>query len=267
MNTQEASKRAGLLAVLVALALLLALQLPSSGFTGSGPSPVDVLPTAGQLLVSVALNNESSLPTPMKGVQVAISQPILHGLHLVLPTNGTGEVELTLPAGTYGVSVSNGKFALSSDVPVNSTGLTWMHVLVNRTSYLASFAEAQDSTSQGEIEPWNTVVVEVTPYQFLFPVVNGNPRGQQIIIGSVLPNPSPPTFNGSLYIQPYYFPSAAGAGLVGGTEVPMTVVSQVARSGGTWLTLRPDGLLQLAGALYVQVVSYQAGSSVSFENA
>jgi len=263
MNIRGASAKVGLSAALMALALLLALQLPSSGFTGKGNFSTTSY-SEGQLLVSVTLENGSTVAAPLKGVQVGISQLILHGLHLVLPTNGTGEVELALPPGTYGVTVSSDKFNQSSDISVDSGRLTWMQVSVNRTAYIASFVDADDSTSQGEIEPWNTVVVEVAPYLVIFGP--GASLGEQAVPAS----PPPPTFNGTVFLQPLsLYPDQGGvgfAGLVGGTEVRATVISQVARSGSVWLTLQPTGLLQLAGSLYLQVVSYEAGSSVTFEN-
>jgi hypothetical protein len=260
MNTNGAPAKAGLSAILVILALILALQLPSSGFTGRGNSTATTSYSGGRLLVSVTLENGSLVPTPLQGVQVGVSQLVLHGLHVVLPTNVTGEVELTVPPGTYGVAVSNDKFTQSSDVVVGSGRLTWMNVSVNRTAYIASFVDAEDSTSQGEIEPWNTVVVEVATYLIILA------SGEQVIPAS----PPPPTFNGTVFLQPLsLYPGNGGvgfAGFVAGTEVQATVVSQVARSGGVWLTLRPTGLLQLAGSSYLQVVSYVAGSSVSLEN-
>jgi len=264
MNTNGAPARAGLSAILVALAVLLALQLPSSGFTGKGNSTAPTPYSSGQLLVSVTLENGSIVPAPLRGVQVGISQLVLHGLHLVLPTNGTGEVEVALPPGAYGVVVSNDKFAQSSDVLVDSGGVTRMNVSVDRTTYVASFVDAEDSTSQGEIEPWNTVVVEVAPYLVIL-------ASEAAFGGQVVPaNPPPPTFNGTVFLQPLlYYPDNGGAGFAGfvaGMEVQATVVSQVARSGGVWLTLRPTGVLQLAGSAYLQVVSYEAGTSVSIEN-
>jgi hypothetical protein len=263
MNTNGAPARAGLSAILVALAVLLALQLPSSGFTGRGNSTAPTPYSSGELLVSVTLENGSLVPAPLRGVQVGVSQLVLHGLHLVLPTNGTGEVEVTLPPGAYGVAVSNDKFAQSSDVSVYSGGVTRMNVTVDRTTYVASFVDAEDSTSQGEIEPWNTVVVEVAPYLVI--LATGAAFGEQVAT-----NLSPPTFNDTVFLQPLLlYPDDGGVGFPGfvaGAEVQATVVSQVARSGGVWLTLRPTGVLQLAGSAYLQVVSYDAGSSVSVEN-
>ena len=265
MVSRGSSAKAGLSAVLVALALLLALQLPSSGFTGRGNPTASPSPSAGRLLVSVTLANESAIILPLQGVQVGITQFILHGLHLVVSTNGSGEAEFTLPPGTYGVSVRNSKLTLSSDVLVNAGRLTAMQVSVNRTAYAATFVEAEDSTSQGEIEPWNTVVVEIAPYLL---TISGNPgsQGGLTIIGSLPGSFAPPTFNGTVFLQARTF-HISNSGFVGGPEVPATIISQVVSGGGTWLTLRPSGLLELAGSTFVQVVKYTAGSSVSVENA
>ena len=267
MKIRDASAKAGLTAVLLALAFVLAFQLPSSGFTGRGNPAAAPSSSGGRLLVSVMLENESTVPAPLKGVQVGVSQFILHGLHLLLPTNGTGEVEFTLPPGTYGVSVGNDRFTLSSDVSVSSNEVTWMHVSVNRTAYMASFASAEDSTSRGDIEPWNTVVVEVTPYQFPTLLTIGYTQRQQVIVIPISSASSPPTFNGEVFLQPFSLTPGGGGQVIGGPEVPATVISQVVRSGGTWLTLQPASLLQLGGTLYLQVVGYQAGSSVTIVNA
>lgn len=268
MNSHGASTKAGLTAVLAALALLLALQLPSSGLTGSGNSTVAASSSTGRLLVGVALENDSLAPAPLRGVQVGITQAIIHGLHLVLPTNRSGEAEFTVPAGVYGVSVGNSKFALFREVPVYSSNLTSVNVIVNRTAYIASFAEAEDSTTQGDIEPWNSVVVEVTPFRFPILLNPGNLPGQLVIVSSVPASPSPLTINGTVFVQAVsLYSGSGGTGIAGGPEVKATVVSQVVGPGGTWLTLRPTGLLHLGGSSYLQVVSYQAGSTVSFENA
>ena len=264
MNTRDASTKAALSAALVALSFLLALQLPSSGFAGAGSSTVGTPLSGGRLLVSVDLENMSAPPAPYRGVQVGISQLVPHGLHLVLPTNGTGEAEFTLLPGAYGVAVGNDKFTLSSDVSVEPGNLTSMQVTVNRTAYTAAFVAAEDSTSQGEIEPWNTVVLEVTPYQF--PGLLS--LGGVIITGPGPANPSPPTFNGTVFLQTgSFYVSGTFSGLAGGPEVPATVLSQVIRPGGTWLTLRPAGVLQLAGSSFLYVVGYQAKSSVTIESA
>ncbi|MDG7007001.1 MAG: hypothetical protein JRN06_02010 [Nitrososphaerota archaeon] len=267
MKTRDATAKAGLSAVLLALAFILAFQLPSSGFTGRANPAAAPSSSGGRLLVSVTLENESTAPAPLRGAQVGVSQFVPHGLHLVLPTNETGEVEFTLPPGTYGVSVGDDRFTLSAEVSVNLNKVTWMRVSVNRTAYVASFAVAEDSTSRGDIEPWNTVVVEVTPYQFPTLLTIGYAQGQQVIVSPVSSPPSPPTFDGQVFLRPFSFTPGGGGQVIWGLEVPATVVSQVVRSRGTWLTLQPASLLQLGGSSYLQVVSYQAGSSVTIENA
>jgi len=266
MDGQGTAAKVGISAALLVLSFLVAIQLPSTALTGKATSTAAVS-SGGRLLVSVTLDNGSLFRAPLPKVQVAIAQFLFHGLRVVLATNQTGEVEFPLPAGRYSVSVSNDKFALSTTVPVNPGQVTHLQVAVNRTANYASFVAADDSTSQGTIEPWNTVTVQVSPYSFLrfspFFLLGGQfsavPVGQQ----------NPPTlgrFGAVVYMQPmnvYEVPPAYETR--GGAEVPATVVSRVMNSGFAWLTLRLTEPLQLAGPVYLLVVRYQASSTVTFQ--
>jgi hypothetical protein len=251
------------------LSLLVAVQLPSTALTGRG-TYVATVPPVGRLLVSVTLDNGSGTPLPYRGVQVAISQSALHGVRVRLTTNYTGKVEFPVQPGSYGVSVNNDKFLVLTTVPVTLGQLTHLYVNVNRTAYYASFAAADDTTSEGIIEPWNTMTLEVSPYTnpvrsplfFLGGQVTSVPTGN--------PTPALGRFGDVVYIQPMnVYAVPVGYGVTdyearGGSEVPATVVYQVPDSGSVWLTLKPMGPTQIAGADYLLVISYQAASLVTF---
>ena len=246
MNAHENASKAGLSATLLALGLLLATQLPSAGLGGGGTTANPS--SRGKLVVTVVIDSGFGFSGPLQGVQVGVSLLGGGGLRVTLQTNSWGVTEFAVPAGSYGVSASDSEFSLSSEVSVSAVGSTRMLVTVHRTAYTASFASAEDSTAQGEIEPWNTVVVMVTLRQL--PVSAGT-------YGLL-------RFNGTVFIQPVSLTRGLILGFgAQGTEVQATIVSQVVEPGETWLTLRPDGLLRLAGATFLQVVSYQANSTVA----
>ena len=258
----ETPLKAGLAAALVLLGFLLAVQVPTTTLAGGGFNQLG--PTPGRLLVSVVMNNGGFFQRPLAGVQVGVTQNAAGGLHLLLTTNSSGEVGLPLPPGGYAVSASNSKFLLLSGATVNSGKLTTLQVTVNRTAYYATFVEADDSTTQGSLEPWNTVTVQVAEYGYpIFPP----PGTQQTIIsvGSVPFRPGNFTFGQNLFLQALRidYLGEGSVQFVNGTEVPATLVSQTAENGTTWLSLHPAKLFQVAGAEYVLVVDYAAGSRVT----
>lgn len=255
--------KAGLSSALLVLGLLVAIETPSTILTGVGPATVTLIPP-GRLLVSVALNNGSAIAAPLSGVQVGITEPVLHGLHIRLATNRSGEVEITLQPGYYRVSVGNSKFALSDSVPINSGQLTHVQVALNRSAYYTTFTAAEDSTTQGTIEPWNTIVVAVPTTGYPITAL-WNLGAQQVIIVPVV-GQAHPSFGETVFVQTVRLDVGGPGGtqrLEYGAEVPATVLSQTDGAEAIWLSLKPSAQLQVVGALYLMVISYEAGSVVS----
>lgn len=252
----DAPLKVGLAAALVILGFLLAVQVPTTTLAGRGFNQQGATP--GRLLVRVVMSS-IGFQIPLAGVQVGVTQDTAGGLHLLLATNESGEAGFPLPPGGYAVSASNPKFSLLSGVTVSSGNLTTLLVTVNRTAYNAAFVEADDSTTQGNLEPWNTVTVEVTQYGspiFL-------PQLTPISLVNVPNGPGNVTFGQNIFLQTLSMDFLGGGNfrLTNGTEVPATVISQTAEGGATWLSLHPLKLFQVGGAEYVMVVSYVAGST------
>lgn len=263
--------KVGLSAALLVLGLLVAMQLPSASLAGA-PTPTTTAFVPGVLVVSVTLNNNSGISpilggvnSPMQGVGVGVVQLTAFGIHLQFTTNQSGVAESPLPQGEYGVSVGDSEFSLSTSVQVDSGLVTRVQVGVNRTAYYGFFAEADDSTTRGSIEPWNNLVVGVSTSGYALFVSGGTQIAVSYFPGQT--QPPPVAFGPTVFLQPEGFLPIGGSGSVGtGAEVPATVVSQVPEAGTTWLTLQPARELQLAGAAYLAVVSYKVGSSVTIGN-
>ena len=265
IQAHEAQLKAGLAAALVVLGLLLAAELPAAGFAGRGPG-IQASPP-GRLRVVVAMNNGSGYVGPLSGVLVGVTQASLGGLRLLLITNGSGEVGFPLPAGGYTVSASDPKFALTTAVTVDTGRVTTLRVVVNRTAYTSSYVEATDSTTQGTLEPWNTLAAEIPDSGYpLFQLPGSNET--VYIVGGFVSQPGNLTFGPTVFLQTVGI-STYGVGYIGfvyGSEVPATVVAQTAQPGSTWLTLQPSKPIQVLGAESLLIVSYRAGSTVSLSN-
>ena len=134
------------------------------------------------------------------------------------------------------------------------------------------FTAAQVAATNGEVETWDQIVVEVTPYPVFLPgpvnyVIQGTLGNASVVVVGGGGLPPFKGFPGEVFLQTVTFSSSFPQGQTAyGTEVPAEVVSQVDRSGFYWLTLQPLGLLSLSGVIILQVVSYSAGSSITFAN-
>ncbi len=257
----ETAVRAGLLSALLASAVLLGAVLPPTFLAGGALSFQNPTPPTGLLLVNVSMSQDGGPSTPLAGVDVGISQSILHGIRLALATNGSGQVGLPLEPGQYAVTANDSRFSLETLVQVNQSATTELRVVVNRTEYLASFADAEGATTSGQVNTWNRLVVAVPPPGLIvFPFGGG--AVEAIPVGQNLNSSSLPTFGKEVFVQPFVL---YGGPLSPGVETPASVVSQVQRSSLTWLTLQPLETLDLGGASYLAIVSYAAGSSVSYQ--
>lgn len=258
----DSAAKVGLFAALLILGVVVSTALPPSFLEESAAPPIRTVVPPGYLLVTVAMDGG-----PLDGVSVAISQFTFHGLHIILATNRSGQVEFPLAPGQYGVSVTDPRFGLETSVPVSSGTTTRLQVTLNRTAFSSVFSAAQDSTLTGEIEPWNQLVVEVAPYGCLTScglLGLGGQFGIRVIPSGI--TLSVPHFGSEVFVQTVrYFANGTGIPTLG-SEIPATVISQVAGSGVSWLTLQPLSVLDLSAALYLLVVSYAVGSTVSFSN-
>ncbi|MDE1853645.1 MAG: hypothetical protein KGI38_07855 [Thaumarchaeota archaeon] len=255
--------KVGLSACLLVLGVLVSIALPPS-FLGKSDTVVETIAPLGRLVVAVNMYNGSLIPGPLSGVQVAVAGPLR--VHFIGYTNKSGEFEWQLASGQYGVSVTDPRFATETSAAVRPGILTTVQVSVNRTESYSIFSAAEDSTTQGKIETWNQLVVEVSLYPYYFPLPYS--AGAFVVLNAPISPiiPSLPTFGEEVFVQPF------GAGPTGccspakGGEVPAKVVSQFPGQGAVWLTLQPLSLLDLAGAYFLGIVSYQAGSSVSYSS-
>ncbi len=261
-DATDSAIKVGLSTALLILAVVVSTALPPSFLEGRVVKPEQIVGPSGYLLVSVALAG-----LPVGGVVVSASQSVLHGVRLTLETNHSGQVDFPLPTGHYGVLVTDPRFSLETFVDVFTGATTRMQVAVNRTTFTSLFAAAQDSTSVGEIEPWNVLLMEVEPsWEHLFPPLFGlgAPYIQYTLPGGVAP--TVPRLGSEVFVQPMTLHFNKTFAEYSGPEVPSTVISQVAGPGVAWLTLQPDGVLEISRANYILVIWYSAGSSVTYPN-
>jgi len=203
------------------------------------------------------MDNGSGGYTPLAGSQVRVSQTLPHGFTLMAQTNDSGEVEIAVASGQYAVSVFDQRFSYETIVPVNPEKVTQTQVLVNRTSFSAFWAEAQDSSTSGQVETWNQVEVAVSTLDnnfFTYPIVQSRNYSNFVFPTNVFLQPTKIRFNGVTF-----GPS--------GPEIPATLISQVRSSGDIWLVLRPLAPFSLSGANYLGVVAYEASGNVTVPGA
>lgn len=263
-GTNGPAVRVGLSAALLVIGALLSTALPPSFLEGQAGSTQNTVVAPGYLLVSVLLDGG-----PLAGVSVVVSQVSHFGLRITLRTNLTGEVEFPLTSGQYGVSVTDPRFIIITSAPVFSGNITTVQVNANRTSYQAMFAAAQGAASAGQVETWDEIVVGVipngSPVYFGLWGLTGYPIFPAPANGTI---PAAPRFGSEVFVQPikYYLNYSYSYYFADGPEIPASVLSQVAGSGVTWLTLQPMRLLDLSEANYLDIVSYAASSTVSDSN-
>ena len=215
-GTGDRAAKAALAAALLVLATIVSLVLPTA-FLGENTVPNQVGTTesyAGRLLVTVTLHNSTGESQPVPGIPVVVTRFALKGLRLTMNTNGSGEVEMGLAPGQYGVSTSDPRFSVSNLVNVYTGNLTSMVVNVNRSAAYSIFAQAQDSTSDGQIATWNKLFVEVSTSQsqIYFGIFNVNGT-LPVVVGSGQSNVTGRVrFGGQVFVQPVKFYGAGGFG-------------------------------------------------------
>ena len=255
-NPRETAAMVGLSAAFLLLGVVAAVALPP-GFVAAGTSATVAYVPPGQVAISVSMGNGDGVYTPVPGSQVRVSQTLLHGFTLLAETNDSGDVEMTLPSGQYAVSVSNQKFSFQTGVSLEPGKVTLLQVRVNRTSFFGFWVETQDSSTEGQIETWNQVEVAVPASGANYVTV---PVRQ-------LENYSNYKFPGGVFLQTIEFRYIGGLFVVGGPEVPATVISQVTSSGNIWLVLKPLAPFSLSGANYLGVIAYEAAGTMTIEGA
>ena len=234
---------------------------PSSAL--GGPVTVQTV-QQGRLLVAVTLDNGSGFKEPLPGVHVLLTQPVFRGLRLSATTNGTGEWASYLASGDYAVSVGDQRFDYATSVPVTAGTETRIQVGVNMTSFTVVLAEAEDTTGTGSLGPWDQLVAAIQPAGLrVFISPPGDRNATVYYTQAAMRNYSGYRFPSTVFIEPMRF-TRSDFGIQQGIGVAATVVSQEANGGLIWLTLRPAGLLDVSGANYLEVFSYEAGGAVSF---
>jgi hypothetical protein len=248
---------------IIAIGLLLATWIPPSFLAGGAVTQSPASSTVeGYLLVSVTLQTPFGGFAPVAGVRVGIAQLVLQGIRLSLLTNQTGETEFPLRPGQYGVSITDPRFGLSTNVPIASGNTTLLQVQVNRTQYPSLFADLSDSTGSGAVNSWERMDLAIEPQytlQNVFPV-GSIPAG----INASQPKPIP-DLGQVVFIQAWrgfnYYNSTYPFFL--GPEAETTLISQVTKGGVTWLELQPQDAFALQNVFSVVVNSYVPGYSVS----
>ena len=262
-NLRDTAAKASLAAALLILGVAAAFVLPP-GFLAGTVAVTSTYTPPGKLDLSVSVNNGSGIYTPLAGGQVRVSQALLHGFTLLAQTNASGDVDITLAAGQYAVSVYDQRFSFESAVPVNPGKVTRLQVQVNRTFFYAFWVEAQDSSTSGQVETWNQLEAAVSmqggSYFTVGPVYLTFPVGPY-------QNYSSFKFPANVYLQPIEFRSSGGALEPYGPEIPAEVISQVRSSETAWLVLKPSTPFSLSGANYLGVVCYVAGGNVTIPGA
>jgi hypothetical protein len=259
----------GLAAVLIILGMVASFSLPPTFLLGSASQPrtTTVIPE-GRLDVTVVLQNGSGIFSPMAGEQVGIAQLGTLGYRLQLTTDRVGNVSIKASPGAYGISIVDPRFGFSKSAMVSAGKVTRVNVVVNRTALPTEFAQAQDSTGQEQLGPWNELVVEVSQGGLFYFGGLLNFGGGSYVVGSSANN-TLPKFGTEVFLQPMKLSEAfttLPAFTPEGPEVEAIVVSQVPASQATWLTLRPMGIVAMTGSYYLSVITYVAGSSVRVSN-
>lgn len=260
-NLRETAAILGLSAVLLALGFAAAVALPP-GFVGVGASATFASVPPGQLALSVSMNNGTGVSIPVAGSQVRVSQTVVHGITLLAETNDSGDVEMTLPAGQYAVSVYDQRFSFETGAPIEPGRVTQLQVQVNRTSFVALWVEAQDSSTTGQLETWNQVEVAVPTSGGIFVIASvGEPNYIPFAFGQPV-DYSSFKFPANVFLQAVELQSNGDTFGPSGPETQAAVISQVENSGDIWLVLRPLAPLYLSGASYLGVTAYEAGGNV-----
>ena len=255
----------GLAAVILALGLIASFSLPPTFLLGAVSAPqTTTLASAGRIDVTVLLRNSTGSITPMQGVRVAVAQVATFGLREVFTTGKDGNVSIAEKPGVYGVSIVDPRFTTTTSATVSSGGTTRVRVSVNRTSLYAYFVQAQDSTGEEKVGPWNQLVLEVASSNNFFATGLWALGGIAYTAPIHQTNATLPHFGAVVFLRPLSF--VGGSFGESGSEVPASVVSQIPAAESVWLTLRPSGILLMTGADFLAVVTYAATSTVSRTN-
>ncbi|HYC26486.1 MAG TPA: hypothetical protein VEB67_00510, partial [Nitrososphaerales archaeon] len=162
MARLETATKAGFAVLLLGLSLLLAFGLQP----GSKPAAVTtVVQTVnspeGAILVLVEVSDGEGGHSPGVGVGVGITQLQVGGIRATLQTNHTGQAWFPAPAGSYGVGVSDPRFAVSGKANVTGGKTTLFFVEVNRTAYGVGFADVKEVSQGGGVLPTGRIDLEV----------------------------------------------------------------------------------------------------------
>jgi hypothetical protein len=215
---------------------------------------VQAVQASGTLLVKVLLlGNGTSNGTPISGVNVSVTdQDNPKSSGAPLSTNESGELQITLTPAQYSVSVSNLEFRGSALAAVYAKHTTDVDAFVNRTSYPVLSASLSDQESSGYQDLWAQLRVSLNTS----------------MAASTVFAP-----DGRVFVDPTYRPSltdySSNTGIIVGysgvetsAQVPATIVASdlvgSGRGAVQWLTLMPDGLLQITGLFSVTLATYNA---------
>lgn len=260
--TGSRGRRVLLLLSLFLLAILIASSSSSLGnslFRAKLAQPITTktvheVQASGTLLVKVLLlGGGTSVGEPIPGVNVSVTnQDSPESSGAPLHTNQSGELQITLAPAQYSVSVSNLEFKGSALADVYSKHTTDVDAIVNKTSFPVSSVRLSDQESSGYQDLWAPLRVSLNASLASSPVFT--PDGRVFI---------DPTY------RPYLIDYSSNSGIIIGyvgvataVQVPATIVASDTIGSGNgaveWLTLMPDGLLQITGLFSVTLATYNA---------
>ncbi len=235
--------------VLIALSTSSGVAPPSrtqAGLGGKAPP--------SHLLVEVVERDSSGFNSPLASVLVRVELAQTN-LHFDAMTNVTGMAYLSLVPGDYPVFVEDRKFNVNTTVTIGLKTVTELLVTVGRELYPSSYSDLIDSDSSGSVDPWETIVLAVTP----------NPINQTLQVGdgsTSYPSRATQTgasqvFGRTVFVDLTSEPICTRFSCSSiQAEVQARVLSQSLRNGMVWLDLQPLHSLWVAGAEGCTVVKY-----------
>jgi hypothetical protein len=167
--------------------------------------------------------------------------------------------------GTYQVGVADPRFSVSTAVRVSTGNITFVRVTANRTESQSSFADMQDTSGTGTVNPWDSMelVVPESGGSAAAVWVGGMVRWYPIFgVGQGNLSTVSQEFGSQVFLQTGTNFGFAGGGV--GPEVRATVLSQTVRDGLVWLQVRPSRAFSVSGISYVLVITYAAGYQVTY---
>lgn len=248
------------LAIVVCLVLLATILAGLNA--GSAPPNTKVtiqeVPSTGTILVRVGMyqgTGNTSVEVPVVNASVTIIRSSGSVTPLVFQTNSSGEFEISIGTGSYGVVVSDAQFRNGTNVEVQQNRTTEVHAIVTGHSYPALSSYLPNTGSSGSAAPWSYIYVALNASQDI--LMNGRLFIEGYYSLPVFSLISGSSGNLSLGVAQSQFNIAEA---LQGLAVPVTLISSYpdASTGShvVWLILQPQSFFRLSGLLYLSLETY-----------